>query len=175
MRTIERVQSKTPSVYRHDYGGDPLDMHMVTADFRSLDRRMDDLTAYTGISMDDLTWSIVDADRRCANLEMEVAAFDSGMTRVYFDLYDTDVCVEDTVDARPGTLWVDAQTVALAPGVFTIAVQARDPKTGRIQAIRQEVVVEDYNAPGLMLSDPVIATDVRETSSQADLHAKGPM
>jgi GWxTD domain-containing protein len=97
-RTIERVQSKTPSVYRHDYGGDPLDMHMVTADFRSLDRRMDDLTAYTGISMDDLTWSIVDADRRCANLEMEVAAFDSGMTRVYFDLYDTDVCVEDTVD-----------------------------------------------------------------------------
>lgn len=158
---LERVRSRTPSVYRHDYGGDPLGLHLVTAGFRSVEEGAETLTAYTGVSLEDLSWSTRE-DRFCSTVEMELAAFDSTMTRVFYDLYDADVCVDDSTVAS-GALWVDAQAMRLAPGTHTVAVQARDSESARIQATRYEIVVEDYGMPELKLSDPVIASDVRDT------------
>ena len=158
---VERVRSRTPSVYRHDYGGDPFDLHVATAAFRSPGASQEDLTFYAGVPLEALTWEAGDSDTYCASVAVEVAAFDSTADRVYFDLMETDVCVEDT--AAAGALWVDAHTALVGHGANVVAVQVTDLGSGRTQVSRREVFVDDYSVQSLSLSDPVVASVVRES------------
>ena len=37
-KVVAQVVNRTPSVYRHDYGGDPMDFYMYAANFRTSER-----------------------------------------------------------------------------------------------------------------------------------------
>jgi GWxTD domain-containing protein len=161
---VERTRKRTPSVYRHDYGGDPLAMHLASADFRSSKSRQADLITYTGVPLEELSWESSDTDKWCSRIEVEVAVFDSVVTRVYFASYVTDVCVEDTTTEERGSLWVDAHSLRLPSGGYTIATQVRDVGSGRVQAIGRDVLIEDDATRGLRLSDPVVASRVEEVA-----------
>ena len=51
---VAQVVSHTPSIYMHDYGGEPLDFYMYTANFRVSDRETA-MEVYMGVPLAALT------------------------------------------------------------------------------------------------------------------------
>ena len=162
-RIVERARKRHPSVYDFDHGGDPMDLFAYTADFASAFSDSPDLEYYVGVTARDVTWEPI-GNRFCGRLDVEIAAFDSSLRRVHNDAFQIVTCVDDIPTDR-GSLLVDRKVTNLGPGSYSVAVQVRDPASGRNQAIRQEIVIEDYARDELSLSDLVVATDVRETSN----------
>ena len=162
-RIVERARKQYPSVYDFDFGGDPMELFAYTADFASAFPGSPDLEYYVGVTARDVTWE-PSGDRFCGRLDVEIAAFDSLETRIHNDAFQIVTCVNDIPTDR-GSLLVDRKVTNLKPGPYSVAVQVRDPVSGRNQAIRHEIVIEDYERDELCLSDLVVATNVRETSN----------
>ncbi|MBT5830650.1 MAG: hypothetical protein HOH77_10700, partial [Candidatus Latescibacteria bacterium] len=64
-----------------------------------------------------------------------------------------------------GQLWIDQAKMDLEPGNYFLAARVTDPRSGRLQIYRQDVEVEAYVLPTLMMSDLEVAGKIVELST----------
>ncbi len=163
---VAQVVSQTPSVYVHDYGGDPLDLYMYTANFRASERETA-MEAYMGVPLAALTPS---GDSRLM-LDREVVVYDRSLRPVFRD----SVRVAEAVSgqAEKGTLMVDQTRAALSPGQYLLAAQVRDPISRKIQVHKAYVAVSSFRGEALSLSDLELAGQIVEVEEQTGKFQKG--
>lgn len=163
-----RVIEETPSVYHHNYGGDPVDLYVDVANFRGRGRRTR-AEIYTGVPLSRIGHH--DGAVIRTNLHREVALYDRNW---HLAERDSSVVTETTpADAHTnGTLLVDQTNFELYPGPYFIAVQVRDPDAGKIQIYRVPLVVEAFADSGLALSSLEVAGRI-DTSAVPGPFSKG--
>ncbi len=163
---VARVVSHTPSVYMHDYGGDPLDLYMYTANFRESERETA-METYMGVPMAALTPS----GNSQVMLDRDVVVYDRSLRPVFRD----SVRVAEAISgqAGKGTLMVDQVRAALSPGQYLLAAQVRDPISRKIQAHKTYVTVQSFRGEALALSDLELAGQIVEVGEQVGKFQKG--
>ncbi len=163
---VARIVSQSPSVYVHDYGGDPLDLYMYTANFRESERETA-MEAYMGVPMAALTPS----GNSQVMLDRDVVVYDRSLRPVFRD----SVRVAEAISgqAEKGTLMVDQVRAALSPGQYFLATQVRDPISRKIQAHKTYVTVQSFRGEALALSDLELAGQIVEVGDQAGKFQKG--
>ena len=163
---VAQVVSQTPSIYVHDYGGDPLDLYMYTANFRASERETA-MEAYMGVPMAALTPS---GDSRLM-LDREVVVYDRSLRPVFRDSVRMAEAISG--QAEKGTLMVDQTRAALSPGQYLLAAQVRDPISRKIQVHKAYVAVSSFRGEALSLSDLLLAGQIVEVEEQAGKFQKG--
>ncbi|MCZ6634214.1 MAG: hypothetical protein O7G87_12480, partial [bacterium] len=158
---VARVANRTPSIYNYDYGGDPLDFYLYTADFR--DEKGTGLEVYMGVPVDQLGRKEQDGVVY-ASLDREVVIYNSSLQAVFRDSVQAQEIVPGDVSA--GTLMVDQVRAGLRPGKYFMAIQVRDPVSKRIQVHKGYVELEAYGDLGLRLSDLEVAGLVTEREDE---------
>ena len=163
---VARVVSHTPSVYMHDYGGDPLDLYMYTANFRASDRETA-MEAYMGVPMAALTPS----GNSHVMLDRDVVVYDRSLRPVFRD----SVRVAEAISgqAEKGTLMVDQVRAALSPGQYLLGTQVRDPISRKVQVHKAYVAVSSFRGEALALSDLELAGQIVEVGEQVGKFQKG--
>ncbi|MXX12636.1 MAG: GWxTD domain-containing protein, partial [Gemmatimonadetes bacterium] len=163
---VARVVSHTPSVYVHDYGGDPLDFYMYTANFRESERETA-METYMGVPMAALTPS----GNSQVMLDRDVVVYDRSLRPVFRD----SVRVAEAISgqAEKGTLMVDQVRAALSPGQYLLGTQVRDPISRKVQVHKTYVAVSSFRGEALALSDLELAGQIVEVGEQAGKFQKG--
>ena len=138
-----------------------LDFHYAYADFRGAGDRSR-LEVYYGVPVLDA----IDAGQTEVAFERGIALFDSTWTPVYRKLAPMPVQV-DATGIEAGTLAIDELALELLPGKYYLGLQIDHPASARSGGYTQELIVEDYAAPGLKISDIEIAGQVKVDSSVA--------
>ena len=163
---VARVVSQTPSVYVHDYGGEPLDFYMYTANFRASERETA-MEVYMGVPMAALTPS---RDSHLM-LDREVVVYDRSLRPVFRDSVRVAEAMSGQVEK--GTLMVDQVRAALSPGQYLLAAQVRDPISQKIQVHKTYVAVPSFRGEALALSDLELAGQIVEVDGQTGKFQKG--
>ncbi|MYD59728.1 MAG: GWxTD domain-containing protein [Gemmatimonadetes bacterium] len=163
---VAQVVSQSPSVYVHDYGGDPLDLYMYTANFRESERETA-METYMGVPMAALTPS----GNSQVMLDRDVVVYDRSLRPVFRD----SVRVAEAISgqAEKGTLMVDQVRAALSPGQYFLAAQVRDPISRKVQVHKTYVAVSSFRGEALALSDLELAGQIVEVGEQAGKFQKG--
>ena len=138
---VAQVVSHTPSIYVHDYGGDPLDLYMYTANFRASDRETA-MEAYMGVPMAALTPS---GDSHLM-LDRDVVVYDRSLRPVFRDSVRMAEAISG--QAEKGTLMVDQVRAALSPGQYLLGTQVRDPISRKVQVHKTYVAVSSFRGDG---------------------------
>lgn len=162
---VAQVVSQSPSVYVHDYGGDPLDLYMYTANFRASDRETA-METYMGVPIAALTPS-----GNSVMLDRDVVVYDRSLRPVFRD----SVRVAETISgqAEKGTLMVDQVRAALSPGQYLLGTQVRDPVSRKVQVHKTYVAVSSFRGEALALSDLELAGQIVEVGEQEGKFQKG--
>ena len=163
---VAQVVSHTPSIYVHDYGGDPLDLYMYTANFRASDRETA-MEAYMGVPMAALTPS---GDSHLM-VDREVVVYDRSLRPVFRDSVRMAEAISG--QAEKGTLMVDQVRAALSPGQYLLGTQVRDPVSRKVQVHKTYVAVSSFRGEALALSDLELAGQIVEVGEQAGKFQKG--
>ena len=163
---VARVVSQSPSIYVHDYGGDPLDLYMYTANFRESERETA-METYMGVPMADLTPS----GNSQVMLDRDVVVYDRSLRPVFRD--SVRVAEAFSGQAGKGTLMVDQVRAALSPGQYFLAAQVRDPISRKVQAHKTYVTVQSFRGEALALSDLELAGQIVEVGEQVGKFQKG--
>ena len=163
---VAQVVSQSPSVYVHDYGGDPLDLYMYTANFRASERETA-MEAYMGVPMAALTPS----GNSHVMLDRDVVVYDRSLRPVFRD----SVRVAEAISgqAEKGMLMVDQVRAALSPGQYLLGTQVRDPISRKVQVHKTYVAVSSFRGEALALSDLELAGQIVEVGEQAGKFQKG--
>ncbi len=154
---VGRAIQKAPSVYAYHYGGDPLSLYLSTADFKGMDQHSI-LDVYLGVAWQDLQVK-KHGGSFVAHLNRTFVLFDSTGVEQVRDTLQAEAMVNKEVGDQ---LWVDQARFDVAPGRYFLAARVTDPNSGRLQIFRQEVEVEPYVSPILMVSDLVVAGKIEE-------------
>ena len=162
---VARVISRTPSVYKYDYGTESIPMYLSVADFQGTEKSSR-LDAFIGVPWASLARGDRD-DVLSATLKRMLVVFDTTGAEVWRDSLIASasqfVPIHD-----PGVLWVDQVTADLDPGRYFLAVRVENPVSGAIQIYRQETQVEAYGASLLMVSDLAVAGQMSELSELSE-------
>jgi GWxTD domain-containing protein len=167
-RVTERLVSKTPSVYTHDYDADPVVLFVDTATFRGREGKTR-AEIYTGVPFRPIRGA--NRDTLKTVLQTEVAFYDSRWYLVHRD----STAVTHTIGAAEsgeGTLIVGQTTKELRPGKYHYAVQVRASDAGKIQIHRGNIEIESYHEGDLAMSSLELAGLIRP-SGPAGPFAKG--
>ncbi|MCY3679971.1 MAG: GWxTD domain-containing protein [Gemmatimonadetes bacterium] len=163
---VAQVVSQTPSIYVHDYGGDPLDLYMYTANFRASERETA-MEAYMGVPMAALTPS----GNSQVMLDRDVVVYDRSLRPVFRDSVRVAEAISREVEK--GTLMVDQVRAALSPGQYLLGTQVRDPISRRVQVHKTYVAVSSFRGEALALSDLELAGQIVEVGEQVGKFQKG--
>lgn len=163
---VAQVVSQSPSVYVHDYGGDPLDLYMYTANFRASERETA-MEAYMGVPMVALTPS----GNSHVMLDREVVVYDRSLRPVFRDSVRVAEAISE--QAGKGSLMVDQVRAALSPGQYLLGTQVRDPISRKVQVHKTYVAVSSFRGEALALSDLELAGQIVEVGEQAGKFQKG--
>jgi hypothetical protein len=151
---VTRVITKTPSVYHHDHGGDPIDLFVDTAHFRGPGRRTR-TEVYTGVPLSDL--ASLDGNTLATELHYEVAFYNDRWDLAHRDSFVITGSAPMTDKPARGALLIGQSNIDLKPGDYFLAVQVRDPVSGKIQIYRRPTTVDAFPDSGLALSSLELA------------------
>ena len=151
---VAQVTHKTPSIYAFDYGGEPLDLYLYTANFEGKEKKTD-LEVYMGVPVSELEGA------EQVHLDREVVVYDRDWQPVFHD----SVRVAEKANTSTGALMVDQVRAPLPPGGHFVAVQVRDPVSRKVQVFKRELDIENFAPKVLALSDLELAGDVTETDA----------
>ncbi len=174
-RRADELIARSPEVYAHDFGGEPLEYAFDTVSFRG----------EAGSTEVDLSYSI--PVRQFGDI-----ADDKG-DRTWLD---NQVTLRDSIHtpafsrkfrfgpvARPerqpanqeiqGAAYTLATNVTAPAGTFTAAVEMRDEATKRIGIYRKPVSFSDYSGRELLISDLKLSTGITPASTAGPFVRKG--
>ena len=154
VKRATRVQSD-----RYTPPGHVLDFHYASADFRGRESRTR-LEVYLGVPILDVV-----ANEQTENtFERGIALFDSLWTPIYRQV--TAIAFEaDALGVEEGTLAIDELALQVPPGRYYLGLQVHHPASNRQGGYTQEIVIEDYGAPNLQVSDIELAGQVKADST----------
>jgi hypothetical protein len=158
---VAKVTNRTPSVYAFDYGGEPLDLYLYSANFQG-ERDKTALEVYMGVPLSELEGG------NSVRLDRELVVYDRDWQPVFRD----SIRVEEKVSASAVAMMVDQVRAPLVPGGHFLAVQVRDPVSNKVQLFKGELDIEWFGGKSLALSDLELAGDVTEVLS-GDKFQKG--
>ena len=159
-RVVAQVVNRTPSVYRHDYGGDPMGFYMYAANFRASEQEADTkVEVYMGVPIAALT-PASQGGKSYAMLNREVVVYDRSLKPVFRDSAQVTKAVNGQVEK--GMLMVDQVRASLPPGQYFLTAQVRDPISRKIQAHKMYVTVPSFSGDALSLSDLELAGQIVE-------------
>ena len=162
-KVVAQVVNRTPSVYRHDYGGDPMDFYLYEANFRASERETK-MEVYMAVPIAALT-PASRGGKSYAMLDREIAVYDRSLKPVFRDSVRVAQALSGPTDQ--GTLIVDQATTALPPGQYFLAAQVRDPISQKIQVHKTYVTVPSFRGDALALSDLELAGQIVEKEETA--------
>ena len=162
-KVVAQVVSRTPSVYRHAYGGEPMDFYMYAANFRASDRETN-MEVYLGVPIAALT-PTSQGGNAYAILDREVAIYDRSPKPIFRDSVRVTKAINGPVEK--GMLMVDQVRASLPPGQYFLTAQVRDPISRKIQARKMYVTVPSFRDEELALSDLELAGQIVEKGENA--------
>jgi hypothetical protein len=153
---VGRITSREPSVYSHDYAGEPIDLFVNTAGFRAL-RGLTNFEVYLSVPVS----QILGNSRRDAVVDREVVFYDRNWNPVSRSSEQISRDIPEGDAHRTGLL-IDQIGSDLRPGQYFMAVQIQQPETQAIQIYKTPITVEAYRQPDdhLDISDVEIADSI---------------
>lgn len=137
--------------------GNELEFYFATADFRGTPD-LSRLEVYLGVPLKEVMAGGGET------FERGVALFDSTWTPIYRRLVPLGFDVDET-DVEAGTLAIDELALQVPPGKYYLGLQINHPATHRQGGFIQELLVEEYGKPDLLMSDIELAGHVEPDST----------
>ncbi len=163
-RRPETVVARAVTVQPDRYvkPGNALDFHYAAASFRGTEGRSR-LEVYFGVPVQDVLENKGGSGED--HLERGIALFDSTWTPIFRQIVTVPVTLDADGDVEAGTLAIDELALQIPPGRYYLGVQINHPATNRRGGYTRELIVEDYQVPGLRISDIELAGRVIEDST----------
>ncbi len=161
---VGRIVSDRPSIYEHDYGGDPLTLFVTTAGFRGVGEETNQ-EIYLGLPLKEI------AHGRKIRLQLEFALYD----RNWRIVRTTQNEIEQHLSSTPAgdDLFIDQVVEQIHSGSYFLALQVRDPETGNIQIYKTPVEIPDLSRSELQISDIELAGRIRPADGRTGPFTKG--
>jgi GWxTD domain-containing protein len=161
---VGRVVARSPSAFAFDHGGTPLDLHVATAAFRGRAGGTR-LEVYLGVPLAQV--GRAEGDSLRASVERTVVLYDGDFRLAATAAAPAEAAWSAGEAAGPGTLLIDQADVELSAGDYLLAVEVRDPVSGRLQIHRGPVSLATHAGKGLSLSGLEPAGRVTDLPSAA--------
>ena len=148
---------RSPDQFILDRGATPLDLYATVSEFDG-GAGATVVNVYTGLRTKDLSFT-PSGSRYAAEIERGIALFDSAGI-VYARTIDTVRIELATLPAgwTNDSLTVDVFQFRESPGKrLDVALQVRDLRTGRMQALRARVRIKGFGGDRLVMSDVILA------------------
>ncbi len=174
-RLASALIASSPTDYRHDFGGDPLEYAFDAVSFRG----------DGGVTEVDLSYSIpvwqfgdiTDDKGDRTWLDNQVTLRDSIHTPAFSRKFRFGPV------ARPerqlgsqvfqGAAFTLAANLVMPAGTFAVAVEMRDEATQRIGVYKKPVSISDYRGSGLLISDLKLSTGITPATTAGPFVRKG--
>lgn len=142
-------------IYKHDYGGEPLDYALDVVSFR-FKKDLYDVDVNLGIPTDKLGG---ESDTLAqGSLMRRISVFDANLSEVAKD----STTQYFSISSQRGLLLVDQKTFRLTPGEYTIAVEVKDLSTNRIGIYKKEILLPAHTDPKEQyISQIIMASEIR--------------
>lgn len=165
-RLAASLIARSPEVYTHDFGGDPLEYAFDAVSFRG-----DDGTTEVDLAYSIPAWQFGDmadgqGDRTWLDHQVTLrdSVFNAALSRKFrFGPIARPERQQGNQELQ-GTAYTLAAKVPAPPGEFTIAVEMRDEATKRIGVYKKPVSFSDYRGSGLLISDLKLSTEITSAS-----------
>ena len=174
-RLASALIASSPTDYRHDFGGDPLEYAFDAVSFRG----------DGGVTEVDLSYSIpvwqfgdiTDDKGDRTWLDNQVTLRDSIHTPAFSRKFRFGPVARPdrqlgSQDFR-GAAFTLAANLVMPAGTFTAAVEMRDEATQRIGVYKKPVSISDYRGSGLLISDLKLSTGITPASTAGPFVRKG--
>ena len=150
----EKVEMQK-EIYKHDYGGEPLDYALDVVSFR-FKKDLYDVDVNLGIPTDKLGGE--DDTVAQGSLMRRISVFDANLSEVAKD----STTQYFSAPSQKGLLLVDQKTFKLAPGEYTIAAEVKDLATNRIGIYKKEILLPAHTDPKEQyISQIIMASEIR--------------
>ena len=166
-RQAAALIARSPEVYAHDFGGEPLEYAFDAVSFRGEDGSTEVDLAYTipVWQFDDIT----DGKGDRTWLNNQVTLRDSVQTPAFsrkFRFGPIDRPERQVANQEfQGSAYTLAVNQLVPAGTYTAAVEMRDEATQRIGVYKKQVSFSDYRGGDLLISDLKLSTGITPTSS----------
>jgi GWxTD domain-containing protein len=153
---VGRIVNKNPSIYNHDYGGEPIGLFVSSAGFRG-DGRNTDFEVYVGIPAEYLEKN----PDGTAEIQRDVSFYDEDWKPFH---RSSTTLSPDLSTASSEDMIIDQIDQALPPGDYYVAVQIRDTQSQGIQIFKDQVTVRPFRSSSLQISDIEFAGSIAEAT-----------
>ncbi len=168
---VTKMAGRIPDFYDFARRAQPLDFWYRTASFKGKDGRTR-LEIYSGIPPDSLlknpegTWVV----RNAALTDPQVDQTFRDDRKFFLD----ETFLRASADTSKGwqNLVLDMAALEAPPGTYELGLRVRETKARRFQIYKQQVVLEDYSAPDLKLSDIELAWSISDATPSDGLFVK---
>ena len=166
---MDERRREEPDRYQYSKGEPPLGLHYFLAQFRTDAPETTQINIFSSVPLRELGATGSDSGRpSCMHVEHGLAVFDENGGLVTRDLRTSTIAIPSGLSLA-GLVDVDRASTALPAGSRTeIAVQVRDPATGRAGADRKQIEVERFDGLRLAMSDVVLADSIRPAVENDD-------
>jgi GWxTD domain-containing protein len=161
---VGRIASRTPSVYEHAYGGEPLNLFVTTAGFRE-DGRDTRQEIYFALPVAEI------AHNRTIRLERELALYNWDWRLIHTNQGRIERHLTNAPSS--GDLFIDQIDERVRPGSYFYALQIRDTETGNLQIHKGRVTVPDLAGKALQISDIELAGSIGPAEGRPGPFTKG--
>ena len=173
-RAVELI-ARSPEVYTHDFGGEPLEYAFDAVSFRG-----EGGATEVDFSYSVPVWQFGDITDEKGNrtwLDNQVILRDSVQAPAFSRKFRFGPIARPERQAANQEFQGAAFTLAANPttpsGTFTAAVEMRDEATQRVGVYKKQVSFSDYRGSGLLISDLKLSTGITPSPGQGPFVRKG--
>lgn len=163
-KVAEEMIGRTPDIYNHDFGGDPLRLFYDVVTYQG-DGNKSAVEVAIAVPVYQLG-SRVDGQGDVTTLETRVSLLDessnhAAWAKTIFGPFERPAVV---LSGKTSTEIATFQIpLSVLPGDLELAVAVKDAVTGKVGVYRQPTIISSYTAPTLLMSDIKQATSVTPT------------
>ena len=154
------LTSAPPHEYRHDYKVNPLSANLQCANYRDQDKKTR-VEIYYAVPLNEINFAQGETYPYESFLEQRVNITDQD----YNELVNTGKripLIAGSLNEVQRRTYVNQHSEILPPGLHNLALRLENPPGNRLAILKAQCRVYDYSGDDLALSDPILATHVRE-------------
>ena len=161
---VKDLYRRYPEHYADPYEGKKYGLSHQVAAFKGEDGKVRLELSYA-LPVDELRYRRV-GDRYAVDVDRGVFLLDSARAEISRNVFRETAPRRVVYDPRGAVYTEDQARWTVAPGRYVAAVEVRDNRSGRIGQFRRNVDASRFGAPGLCVSDPLLARDVRRVGGE---------
>lgn len=164
MRSLSRLQEYAPESIYEQVANDSPDLYQPfknTKEFNFFFDHMDFKGTTLKTSSLDVVFGLPVDESKLPNnpITLSMALYDSTIGQVYRDHKQVSLPLDFT-----GQFITDILKLDIPPGSYRLLVKAQNHNNNQVGLLQKEIEIEDYNTPGLHMSDLVMAAKIIENS-----------